>query len=109
MIQEQKFLISAAAVDDPNRPLYIIELRKLNQELGNAIDDLAFAEEQIMDGEVADASNVDNLDLLIDATITSVLDKQPQHLTTDTRVSPMPPYRAPDGDDGEDDIESLLM
>ncbi|KAI2506296.1 hypothetical protein MHU86_8126 [Fragilaria crotonensis] len=34
MIQEQKFLISAAAVDDPNRPLYIIELRKLNQELG---------------------------------------------------------------------------
>ncbi|KAI2493453.1 hypothetical protein MHU86_21071 [Fragilaria crotonensis] len=104
MIQEQKFLISSVDADDPNRPLYIIELRKLNQELAKAIDDLAFAEEQIIDDEVAEASNVDNVDLLIDATIASVLDKAPQQLT-ETRVSPMPPYQAPDdGDDGEDDV-----
>ena len=110
MIQEQKFLISSVAADDPNRPLYIIELRNLNQELARAIDDLAFAEEQIIDDEVAEASNVNNVDLLIDATIASVLDKRPKQLT-ETRVSPMPPYQAPDdGDeDGEDNVESFAL
>jgi hypothetical protein len=101
MIQEQKFLISAAAVDDPNRQLYLTELRKLNQELASAIDDLAFAEEQIIDEEVAEATNVGNVDVLIDATISSILDKGPQPMIQ-TRVSPMPLYQAPDDDDGAD-------
>jgi hypothetical protein len=106
MVQEQKFLINATALDDPSRQLYRMELRKLNQELASAIDDLAFAEEQIIDDEVAEASNVDNVDLLIDATISSILDKGPQQRIK-TRVSPLPPYQAP-GDDG-DGIESFML
>ena len=109
MIQEQKFLISAAAIDDPDRQSYVVELRKLNQELARAIDDLAFAEEQIIDDEVAAASNVDNVDLLIDATITSVLDKTRRQQLTETSVLPLPPYQTfADGDeDGVDDTEAL--
>ncbi len=106
IIQEQKFLIEATALDDPSRQLYLMELRKLNQELARAIEDLAFAEEQIIDDEVAEASNLNNVDLLIDATISSILDKGPQQ-RIETRVSPLPPYQAP-GDDG-DGIESSFV
>jgi hypothetical protein len=110
MIQEQKFLISFVAAHDPNRPLYITELRKLNQELARAIDELAFAEEQIIDDELAEASNVDYVDLLIDATIASVLDKRQQQLT-ETHVLSMTPYQAPDdgNEDGEVDVESFAL
>ncbi len=66
-------MIEATAHNDPNRQVFQLELRKLNLELAAAIDELTFAEEQIIDNELADASTVGNIDTMIDATITSIL------------------------------------
>lgn len=92
MIQEQKFLISATAPDDPNRQLYLLELRKLQQDLASAIEDLTSAEEQIIEDEVADVAKLNNVDMMIENTLTSILDKNNnQERNNETRVSPMPP------------------
>jgi hypothetical protein len=92
MIQEQKFLISATAPDDPNRQLYLLELRKLQQDLASAIEELTSAEEQIIEDEVADVAKLNNVDMMIENTLTSILDKNnnPER-NNETRVSPMPP------------------
>jgi hypothetical protein len=73
LIQETKYLIEATAHNDPNRQVFLLELRKLNLELAAAIDELTFAEEQIIDNKIADASTVGDIDTMIDATITSIL------------------------------------
>ena len=44
--------------DDPNREVYLLELRKLNFELVTAIDELTYTREQIIEHELADASTV---------------------------------------------------
>ena len=102
IIEEQKLLISTTAANDPNRPLYLIELQKLNQELMHAIQDLTLAEEQIIDNEVAETSDINNVDVMIDATIASVfLDNIKQPPIRETTVSPMPAFLSRDDDKGD--------
>jgi hypothetical protein len=97
MIQETKYLIESTARDDPNRQVFLLELRKLNLELAAAIDELTFAEEQIIEHELADASTVGNMDTMIDATITSILtnatgnnNTNKEQLIVDRMMSPLP-------------------
>ena len=97
MIQETKYLIESTAHDDPNRQVFLLELRKLNLELAAAIDELTFAEEQIIEHELADASTVGNMDTMIDATITSILtnatgnnNTNKEQLIVDRMMSPLP-------------------
>ena len=102
IIEEQKLLISTTAANDPNRPLYLIELQKLNQELMHAIQDLTLAEEQIIDNEVAETSDINNVDVMIDATIASVfLDNIKQPPIRETTVSAMPAFLSRDDDKGD--------
>ena len=46
--------------------------------MASAIEDLTFAEEQIIDDEVTAVSQQNTVDLMIDATISSILDKHTQ-------------------------------
>jgi hypothetical protein len=73
MMQDRKYLIESTAHDDPNRQVYLLELQKLNLELATAIDELTYAEGEIIEHEPADASTVGNTDTMINATITSIL------------------------------------
>jgi hypothetical protein len=54
--------------------LYLKELQKLQQELASAINNLTFPEEHIIENEVAEIWNQNTTDIMIDATISSVLD-----------------------------------
>lgn len=103
MIQEQKYLIEATSADDPNRPLYIQELRQLNLELAKAITDLTNAEEKIIEDEASEASKIDSMGVIIDATIAGILDNK----KVETRVSPALSFVASYGNHdniGEDNI-----
>lgn len=98
MIQETKYLIEATSRDDPNRQVFLLELRKLNLELAAAIDELTMAEEEIIEHELADASTAGDIDTMIDATITSILTNATNNtnkevLLVDTRM--MSPLTAP--------------
>ena len=109
IITEQKFLVSATAADDPNRHVYLLELRKLNQELALAIQDLTLAEEQIIDDEVAETSDINQVDVMIDATIASVLlDNSKTPPMRETTVSPMPMFHAPDDDKGDMVLDTTI-
>ena len=108
MIQEQKFLISATAPEDPNRQLYLLERRTLQQDLAAAIEDLTSAEERIIEDEVADAAKLNNVDVMIENTLTSILDKKNNHeRINETRVSPMPPAFA--GASNMNDFDDNIM
>jgi hypothetical protein len=108
MIQEQKFLISATAPKDPNRQLYLLELQKLQQDLAAAIEYLASAEERIIEDEVADAAKLNNVDVMIENTLISILDKKSNHERINkTRVSPMPPAFA--GASNMNDFDDNIM
>jgi hypothetical protein len=77
IIAERKFLLSATATDNPNRHVYLLELWKLNLELARAIQDLlTLAEEQIIEADVEETLDVNNVEVMIDATIASVLEQQ---------------------------------
>ena len=95
LMQEQKFLISATDNDNQNRQLYLQELRNLQKELASGIEDLLFAEDQIIEDEETDVSQQNTVDFMIDATKSSILDRH----TQTTRVSPMPQFWALDDDD----------
>ncbi len=57
-----------------------------------AIEDLTSAKERIIEDEVADAAKLNNVDVMIENTLTSILDKKNNHKRiNETRVSPMPP------------------
>ena len=103
IIAEQKFLLSAtAATDDPNRHVYLLELWKLNLELAHAIQDLTLAEEQIIEAEVEETLDANNVEVMIDATIASVLlENNKQQQMRETTVSSMPTFHAPDDDEGD--------
>jgi hypothetical protein len=65
--------------------------------LVSAIEDLSFAEEQIIEDEVTEILSQQNtMDLMIDATISSTLEK---HAHQTTRVLPMPQFWASDEED----------
>ncbi len=105
----QKFLINGTATDDLNRPLYLIELQNLvNQESAHAIQDLALAEEQIIDNKVAETLDVNNVGVMIDATIASILlDNTKQLPMSESTVSLMPTFLSPDDDEG-DMVERMI-
>ncbi len=82
--------------------MYLLDLRKLNLELAPAIQDLTLAEEQIIEAKVEETSDVNNVEVMIDATIASViLDNNEQQQMRETTVSPMPTFHAPDDDEGD--------
>jgi hypothetical protein len=101
MIQETKYMIDATPPDDPNRQVLLLELRKLNQELAAAIDELPLAEERIIEHEVAEASTVGNIDTMIDDAIASILtnvsknSSDTERVVLDTRMmSPSSPRKS---------------
>ena len=105
MIREQKFLISATTPEDPNRQLHLLKLRKLQQDLASTFEDLSSVEGQIIEDEAADAANLNNVDVMIENTLTKTLDKKNNHLRiNETRVSPMPPDLA-----GASNMYALMM
>ena len=60
--------------------------------MSSTIEDLTSAEEQIIEAEVANVAKLNNVDVMIENALTSILNKKDnQDRNNETSVSPMPP------------------
>jgi hypothetical protein len=73
LIDELKFMISNTPANDPERVVQMHELKELNKELNEAVQNLIAAEEKIVEGDMLVARKTKAANTFIDLTIDGVL------------------------------------
>ena len=72
MIDEVKFMISNTPANDPERVVQMHDLKELNKELNEAVQNLITAEEKIVEADVLRARKTKAANTFIDLTIDEV-------------------------------------
>jgi hypothetical protein len=96
LINEHKFLISHLPPDDPQRQLYMQELRIMNQDLAVAINSLITSEQDIIDQAMFDLeSRKTKAAEFVDLTIAAALDNSSSVASGEELLSTTIPCRTP--------------